>query len=567
MTRLAYILMMVILFASAIQIASAQQEELTVHVITPDGVGKAGIVVNAVAGNFSQVFVTNSTGWATFRNLPPGRYNITITSANILLNWTSVNFPQQTHVSLVAPLGELAVTVLDLAGRPVGEISVRLSSAKGTLERTLQTSSEGVAVFSDLPYSSLEGVGGHFRAEAVSRAVVVGEENVTLTSPQVNATVTAKLLNLNITVTNLEGLTPTRRLKVFIESSKFNQTYAASEGRVSAEQLISSELVGPYRISVMTTLSDKEVVVYEEERTLRQDLNITLVANLGKLSMKVMDEDGQPLPRMRLLFSSELAGNFSAVRTASNGTAKLVDIPLSTTGAGKYTVYVYRSATFIGKTEVELTTPSQSALFTVKLTPVHITVTDYMGRPLAGANVTLSDPLTGRVTAALTDSNGRTIQRAFAGPNLVGVVYKGVSVLSTRVNVADKPVILNLPSVNFPVKVKVLDALNTHVSGLDVSITADGDALFQGKLTGSPITTTVELPSYIRVDVKNGENLVARETVYANGPAEVEVRLVPFISVAGFLVPVDLIIFAVSVLVLAALLGYLVRGFIVARQR
>jgi len=561
-----YLLLATFMIMSLTQTVSAQQD-LLVHVVTPDGVGKAGLEVRVASDETTQVFVANGTGWAIFKNLSPARYNISIYLGSLLLNSTLANFPDTSQLTLTAPLGNLTVRVGDLAGRPVRNIAVRLSAAVGQFEKTQETDSNGITVFKDLPFTTVRAMGGHYRLESITRTLVVGQKNFTLETLNKNESLTVKLLNLNMTVTNLEGQAPTSQLNVRLASGKFNTTLSlAAGGRGVATGMVSSEIVGPYNITVTSMLFRREIKVYEEQRSLTGDASLTLVADLGALAVRVLDESGEPVPKIGVLFSSVGTGNFTALSTDENGKAELRDLPLSTTEAGKYSLYFFRARTPIGRLETELTASSQTVQFTISLMKVTFSVVDSSGQPIIGANITTTDPLTGRRISTITEQTGQAVHRVFAGPNLVEIFYKGVKVFGESVNVESESHPLVVSSVNFRVTVRVLDALNAIVQGLDLMISANNTLLYSGRTTEEPVSVLVGLPSIVTVDLREGDMILSRETVFVSRPTTIDMRMQPFVAAGGSLIRVDDIVLTLSVIMLAGTLLYLART-LVARQR
>ncbi|HIQ30414.1 MAG TPA: hypothetical protein EYH45_07630, partial [Candidatus Caldiarchaeum subterraneum] len=105
MKKLTPVIAAAILLMSIITVSAQEQGEdtLLVHVVTPAGEELSGVVVKLSSGEVTQSFRTNATGWAIFKNIQPGEYDIETLQDALVLNRTTVSFPQTKVVTLIAP--------------------------------------------------------------------------------------------------------------------------------------------------------------------------------------------------------------------------------------------------------------------------------------------------------------------------------------------------------------------------------------------------------------------------------------------------------------------------------
>ncbi len=566
MVKLAKLLMIVLLLMATVEISQAQEQTLQVQVVTPEGVPKQGITVTATLGGVTARAVSNATGWAVFAGLQQGVYTITASLAQFDLNTTTVNFPSTTSVVLVVPLGSIQVSVEDLSGRPVPNTVVRLSGVSGRYDVATRTNGTGYAVFENVPYSSIPSVGGPYTLSVVKEGITIGSAVVSLETNLSEAQIRAKILNLNITALDRLGSPLISPATISLKAGNYSQQANLRDGKATITALISSEVVGEYNITASLKLGDKEVKVYSDRRQLMLDLELEIEVDVGNVMVKVLDDDGVPVPGIVVVIGSASLGQFAGGRTDDKGQLQITGIPLSRTEAGVYNLTAYRGRSIVSVQPLNLDTGQASVEFVLRLYPVKITILDASGTPLSGAEVRIIDPLTRRNSTGVTGLDGVVGLSAFAGPNEIMVTYKDVAVFSRTLDVAEGPMTLRVMSVNFPITIYVLDALGFPANGLEASVTIDGRKAFEGVLSGQPLTVSSELPSLVRVDILSGGRLVARETAYASGETRLEIRLSSYLFAGNQLIPFELVLAAVLGVITAGVLFTAFRSWRYARQ-
>lgn len=558
--------MVALLLIVSLNMGSGQEESLHVHVVTPDGVGKQGIVVTASLGTVTARATTNATGWAVLGGLQPGAYTVTISISDVTLNSTVVEFPAVTTVSLVAPLGSMNVAVVDSAGRPLSAISVVVSSFSGRLEVTQRTNATGYATFQNLPFTAVEAVGGGYRVRVVKEGLTVGSAEASLDQTAGLVRVIAKLLNLDVTVLDKAGSPLKSQATVSLKAGNYSQSANVQDGKATLSGVVSSDIVGEYDFSVVMKVANKDITVFTDRRIFTSDIGLEIEVDVGNILVKVLDDSGAPVPGIVVVVNSDLLGAFAGGRTDRDGQLKLIGIPFSTTEAGDYNLTAYRGRTIVSAQPLRLDAGNVSVNIVLRLVSVRMTVLDSAGAPLTGAEVVMSDPLTGRNSTSVTDSGGQAGFSAFPGPNDVSVIYKNVVVLKKTLDVSDRPITLAVNSVNFPVSISVIDALGRHASGLQLTVSIDGRQVYEGILVGQPLVITSEIPGLVRVDVSSDGRLLARETAHVSEAARLEVRFSDYVFLGGGVIPFEIVLSAVIGFLLVVVLASAYRGWSYSRQ-
>ncbi|MEM2037130.1 MAG: carboxypeptidase-like regulatory domain-containing protein, partial [Candidatus Caldarchaeum sp.] len=256
--------LLIIVLLTLPQIAVSQQDaqSLTVYVTTPDGKPKPGLTVTAQAQNFRETAVTNASGYAVFRQLTAGTYEIIISLRNIELLRKTVEFPSTPFLAETAPLSSVTVQVYDVAQRPVANIPVTLSSPNRILSTTQRTNATGYAVFNDIPYSSAPSIAGDYRLSVTKEGVEVGSVQRRIEASTEFVEISARLVRVNFTFTDLGGSKALVDGTLVMRGTNFTQQIEVIQGFASVIQVISSEVVGSYNASLSMRLGNRDAVVY-----------------------------------------------------------------------------------------------------------------------------------------------------------------------------------------------------------------------------------------------------------------------------------------------------------------
>lgn len=554
MRYLAFSLILIFLLSLAhLDQVSAQLS--TLHVVVKDASGKPreGAQVTITNGTYTSPSRTNGSGVASFVNISPGTYNVSLAFEGFLIAQKDVKIPDETQVDLVALLSSLRVKASDLSGRALAQKEVVLSNMNLKLNRSLVTNSEGEVEFGDVPHSSVAGV-GEYSVKVFIQGIAVANE--TLSVPAEPFSLRGQVASGNITVLDIAG-NPASDLAVNIESEsgKASQLGTTSQGWVLLGDLPASTLpgIGRYVIKVLDFKTGIVVEVVNSTRTILSDFNVTLTASIAKLVVKVVDDEGNPLPATSILISHGKSANFSSLNTGNDGTVSLEKAPLSNI-VGDYNMVFYRGRAEVGRADASFLVNEQTVTFTVKRQNVRLIVQDNDEAPILNAKLTILDVATGKSFSAVSNELGVAEFKVFHGSYRIDVNIENKEVGSQRIEISAPEAKLHLQSVNFPVRLSFRDVLGLPIENARVSATFDGAAILSGE-TVSEGTLSVKLPSpgILKVEFRIGDELVYAENLRVGGPFSNIVYLSGFVVVFGAPLRVGILLDLVATLVLSVI--------------
>jgi len=551
MRTLSSLLAVLLLTVPLVSLAQDAGQTFIVQVFTPDGTPKRGVTVTVEREGFRETAVTNATGHAVFRQLSEGVFTVSTSLQGVELTRTQFSFPETTRMNLTVLLSRFTVHVLDKGGRAVRDLTATVTSPTGVVSSAQRTNATGFATFSDLPYSSVERIGGAYTVKVLKKGVVVAEERVEVDSPLQTLTLTADLVNVNFTVSDVGGNRVAFNGQLSLTAGNYSESVEVVNGRASVTQVVGSRVVGPYNTTITMKVGIRDVVVYSSLLAVEDDVEFFLRAGVGAFIVKVIDSGGNPVKGVGLLVGAAGYGNFTSGTAGDDGTFNAGLLPLSNI-TGDYMVSVFR-----GRTRVQTSMISHFSSLTVgevvlNIQRIAMRVLDYSGKPL-DALVEVVDRFTGRSSAANT-SNGVGYLEVFPGINDVKVTYKGRVVFNRQMDIAGD-LDLRINSVNFPVTFKVLDSLGGYVQGLRIIVRYENSKILDEFTVGEPKQVILDVPGEVVVDLLSGDSLVVRERAFADGPTTVEVRLRGYVEVGGSLVPVTFMASAVLSALLVSLAG------------
>ncbi|MCS7135552.1 MAG: carboxypeptidase-like regulatory domain-containing protein [Nitrososphaerota archaeon] len=550
------LLVALILLVAYLMPAIHAQQDLYVHVVDVDGRPRGNVEVRVIREGFSRVFITNSTGHAVFKDLTSGIYTVEAIIRNVVVAQKVVEFPKEARVELVLKISSLDVTVLDTKEKPVQGVTVRIKDSGGRVSLSGATDEFGRAYFADVPYSSIEGI-GNYTAEAFVDGISVGKSQFSVPET-ISVKLSAKLVNLNITVTNMEGK-KVSQVSVTIRSGNFSKSLTGPDGFVSFRNIPSSDLMltYSYTIEVTRTFVRTPITIYKENRSVTRDMALDVVASLGTLKLKVVDEDGKPVKGVNVIISHGLIANFTVLRTGANGTITLHNAPLSTppSNVGDYTLMVFRGNTYVGKVVTKVMSTLVEETYVMKLSKIVLTVTDYGGIPLAGVVMKAKDVVSDVEHEWTTERDGRVELRILPGPYEVAFNYMGRSVHSSIMNLDEGNFNVKLSSVNYPVRVFVVDSLGNPISGLKLQASFNGERVFDGIVEKEGISLTVPYPGEFSVSIFTDDKILQRRIIQLTGPEELKIRIGDKLSIGGSLVDVTLVVQTITLVFFAASLS------------
>ncbi|MCL7398820.1 MAG: carboxypeptidase-like regulatory domain-containing protein [Thaumarchaeota archaeon] len=553
--KLALFVVITVLVAYLMPTIYAQQD-LYVHVVDADGKPRGNVEVRVVREGFSRIFITNSTGHAVFKDLASGTYTVEAVIRNVVVAQKVVEFPREQYVELVLGVSPLEVIVLDTKEKPVQGITVKIKDSGAHVSLSGKTDEFGSIYFSDIPYSSLSGI-GNYTAEAFVDSIAVAKSEFSVPEKTL-VKLSAKLVNLNVTVTNMEGK-KVSQVNVTIRSGNFSRSLTGPEGFVSFQNIPSSELVPTrsYTIEVTRTVLTKPITIYRENRSVIYDVALDVVASLGTLKLRVVDDEGKPVRGVNVKISHGLLANFTVLETDADGTITLYNAPFSTppSNVGDYTLMIFRGNSYMGKLVTKVTSALVEETFVMKLSRTVLTVTDYEGVPLAGVVLKARDITSGIEYEKTTENDGRVELKILPGPYEVTFNYMGKSVYSSVMNLGEGAINIRLNSVNYPVTVTVVDSLGTPIGGLTLQANFDGKRVYDGTIDKKGIRLSVPYPGELAISVFMDGKLLQKRIIQLTGPEELRIRIGDKLSIGGSLVDVALIIQVITLVSFVASLS------------
>jgi len=518
--------------------ASAQAEQtLIVKVVNPLGEELKGMEVLLVRGTETRRFMTNASGYAEFKHIAPGDYVVKVVLKNITLAEEKVKVPEQLEMTLTAKIASMRLKLTNLDGNPVEGLLVNLSNGNG-LVFTAKSDKEGVVSFNQVPYSELEGVGEYSLTVNLEK-LVIHEEGFEVAAPEISKNISLPLLNVKITIKDLEG-DPVPKVSLTLSSPGYSTHTSSANGTIIISNLPSSgiERVGAYELNVTMRTKVGDIPIYTEEREFTSSESIDLVADLAKLTVKVVDDAGNPISSVKVVLSNNLAEEFAAAETDKDGVAEFKYVPLSSgeIPAGKYLIKALRGGVAIGEKEFEVSKPRDTAELVAERKSITIRLTDFRGEPLTGYTVKIVDELTEREFESITDSAGKASFKLFFGSYDLRILKEGREIYSKPISIQEDFLELNLKDVNFPLKIIVKDALGNPLKSAIIKISTKTGILREVEANGEPIEVTLPYPAYLSCDIYTPEGkLLQRNTFFADNPGSMEIVLRDYIEFNGFL--------------------------------
>ncbi len=525
-----------LMLLSGIIAVYGQEASLTVLVRDPFGNSLGGIEVQLIRGDEVRRFVTNSTGYAEFRHLEPGEYILKVIVENVNVGEKLVRIPEDREVDVTAQLSIVEFKLLNLDGEPVKGLRAELRA--GSYSRLGESDDQGVVSIERVPYSGLEGVGIYSLTIKLGDLVVY-EGSLEIAEPRVSRNITLPLVSLRLTIANLEG-EPVPRISLSLSSQGYSTEGRSERGIIVFKNLPSSDVkgVGPYRINASMRVERGDMPIYFEERSIERSLNISLIADLMKLVVRVVDEGREPIKGVRVVLSNDFMANFTSSETDERGKAVFENIPLSRgkVDAGTYIIQAIRAGRMIGELRTDLDRPGTALELIVRRGEARLKLLDYHGNLLSGCLIKLVDELSGDILNATTNDLGEAVFKLFYGPYMMEVYKDDKLIRASTTQLTSESLEIKLNEVNFPLSIRVVDALGKPIASGYIEINAGDRTLTRRELTGEPINLDIPYPLELRCDIyANGRRLLHRKLLYAHGPQELVVELKNHIFIGGLI--------------------------------
>ena len=365
----------------------------------------------------------------------------------------------------------LSVRAVDPLGKPLKGIEVYL--LKGAEVRKFLTNATGYAEFKHLEE-------GEYVAEVRLNNVTLARKTVKVPDER-EVTLTALLSTVKFRFVNVDNK-PVKDLRIVFESSGYaNLGKTDANGTITFDKVPYSTLegVGVYRLRV----SLGRVKVFEkslevDQPSIFEQINLPLIS----LKLTIVNLEGEPIPKVQVKLTS---GNFSATKSAENGTVLFENLPSSEIeGVGVYSI----NATInLGKRRVTIIhekrelTSTQSLSLIADLAELKVKVIDDEGKPLRGITVMLSNKLAKDFASAETDSKGiakfenipLSIGAVEAGTYEIKALRAGSIIREIEYDLTRSGEIVEIRAIRNEVHIKLTDFNNEPLLGYEVSIIDD----------------------------------------------------------------------------------------------
>lgn len=529
-------LMMALILLSSLATVSCQEASLMVFVHDPLGKQLDGIEVRLIKGGEARRFLTNSTGYAEFRHLEPGEYTLQVVTENVIVGEKTVRIPDDWMVDVEARLAEVELRLRNLDDEPVKGLVAELRA--GGYSRSAESDDKGLIRIARIPYSDLKDVGAYSLVISMGRLTLYNT-SLNIVEPVIRVNATLPLVSLRLRVVNLEG-EPVPKITIRLSSEGYSAESRSESGITSFSNLPSSEVrgVGAYRINVSMRVGGGDMPIYFEDRMITRSANISLIADLARLTVRVVDEDGEPIRGVSVSLSNSLMANFTSGATNENGEVTFENILLSRgrVGAGAYVVQAMRAGRIIGELRAEFEKPGAMMEIVARRGELRIKLVDYHGKPLAGYMVRLIDEVGGEMINATTNALGEAAFKLFYGAYTMEVYRDGSLIRSSLIQLAGESLEVKLDEVNFPLSIRVVDSVGRPIGSGRIELSSGDEILFRGELRGEPISLDLPYPLNLRCDIYGDDGrLLHREMLRAYGPGELVVELRSYVFLGGLM--------------------------------
>jgi hypothetical protein len=545
-----------LILISNLQIAYAEENILSLKVLVIDQNGLPQGNMDVLLENKTYVhrFLTNSSGWAEFKDIGRGKYNISVLYEGIRLNTTVVSFPEESKVVLIVPFGSLTATIIDLDGKPFKNKEIILKCPLGNFTRKGETNSSGIIVFEKLPYSILEKIDKYILEVYYEGYLVASKE---LYIPVGPIKIIANLVNINISVVNLEGR-PIEKAKVMIynKGKNVSRTLLSVNGKVSFEQIPSSiiEKVGEYRINIEVNGG----IVYNETKFIDKSMSLNAICEVGRIITKVIDSDQKPLKNVTLVLSHRYLSNFKRINTDNNGEAKIEEMPLSK-NVGEYFVKVLRGGEEIIEANLTLASHEEVKTIIVPLKEVKIFLLDRIGKPIENAKIKLIDKADiDRIYEGITSSDGSIVLKLLYGGYDIIVIKNNITVFQEKIKIDNPEKIIENVNLNIPIEIFIKDFFGNNLEEAYVKIDFNEENIFSNKMMNNSLKIIIPFPGKVRISIFINDEEYYTDTFYIEGPIIKNIILKPIVKIFNSIIKIDiLVIFLISISFLIIFLIYL----------
>lgn len=528
-----------------ISISQENISVLKILVIDQNGIPQANMDVLLENKTYVHRFLTNSSGWAEFKGISSGKYNISVLYEEIKLNTTEISFPEKKELIIMIPFGSLKITLVDLDENPIINREVILKCPLGNFSRKGETNSSGIVVFEKLPYTIFKEI-DRYTLEVYSDGYLVASEEE-LHIPVGPIKLIANLINLNVSIVDLEGrLIDKAKVMIYNKGKNVSRTFLSVEGRVSFKQIPSSIIngVGDYTIAIEINGG----IVYNETRFIDKSTSLTAICEVGKMIVKVIDSNEKPLRNVTLVFSHNFLSNFIKVDTDSNGEAKIEKLPLSK-NVGEYSVKAIRGGEEIIETSLSLASYEETKKIVIPLRNVRIIIFDRIGKPIENAKIELIDRAdTSRIYEGITDNNGSLILKLLYGGYNATIIKNNVIVFKDKIKIDSEEKTIENVNLNIPIEIFVRDFFGNYLKEAYIKIDFNDKNIFLNEMMNDSLKVIIPFPGKIKLSIFINNEEYYTETFYIEKPIIKDIILKPIVKIFNSIIEINMLLLALIVI-------------------
>lgn len=341
-----------------------------------------------------------TANWVVSSNAAVGDYTIKITPQD-----TQKGIPDSE--TFTVPGYNIKVQTDNLAGQAIGGIAISAVDSATNSVYNVTSDSNGIANF------KLES--GAQVLTAFWNDVNVGSQTITV-SGDASLTLSCQLTNIKITVKNTNGV-----VMPFIDLN-ISYRYQSGSGTKTGSATGQTDSTGSYTLTSgfagATYTIDASIYnqVFNSGNNTASNLpteataQVIIICPSETINLNIVGSNQEPIPNARIELVELSNGLFYSATTDSNGAAT------TQVTFGMYRARVYKDATLINETNVDVFSSSQQqiqcTLYGIQLL---VSVVDFFGAPISNANVTLNGPL---VASAFTENNGKATFNNIIGGNM-----------------------------------------------------------------------------------------------------------------------------------------------------
>jgi len=408
---------------------------------------------------------------------------------------------------------------------------------------------------------------------SVPNSAAVGSFQVTITTTSGNAKLiqdsqTFYVLGYPVTITtlNLNGQAVSNIL-VQVQDENANTFYNASS---DSNGLASFNLEpGSYNLTAYWLGAQK---IGQTSIKVTGPGSFNFECQLTNLQITVLNEKGTTLPFVNLAISytygSSQTENVSA-ETDSSGNYLLN----STLSGVSYTIRasLYGQVFNAGNETINIPVLANYQVVIVCPTePVTLTVVDYNGAPISGANVQLVELTNGLFYSGSTDSSGSANAQLTFGMYKLQIYENGILINQTTINATiPGQYSIHCTLYGIQVSVSVIDYFGDPISNANVTLNGPSAERFSAMTNGAGKTTFTDVVGgnmQIVAFPKGAESSYQALSLTVDQPASVQIKMDGYVTLGGLLVTTTALMTLILVIVAIVLL-VVVEMFLRLRRR